>query len=112
MLAALRHRVTLMRPVRTYEDGSWTTSYPEEGQEEVYAAVQPLSGAEVARYAQLESGATTRVIIRPQEDFVDGEDVKRRDWRVLVGGVEHEIESVVDPDLRGRMLTLMTHESS
>lgn len=112
MLSALRHRITLKKPERHYEEGSYTSTYPGIGDVEVWAAVQPLSGPEREQYARLESGVTTRVILRPNTAYSDeGDDLRRSDWRVGIGGRDYEIESVIDPDLRGRMLVLLCYES-
>lgn len=109
MLSTLRHRVTLKPNVQTSDDqGSWTTGYPEEAWVEVWAALQPLSGREQAVYRSVESDINTKLIIRPGGPA----DGLTRDWLVEYAGVEYEIEAVVNPAFRNKLLTLLLKERS
>lgn len=98
----LRQRVVLKRSVSTLNAAgepveTWTPYAT------VWAEVSPLRGREFWEGAQQQQQLTTRITMRPRTDVVPSH---RAEWGERV----YDVESVIEPDYRNRMLQLMCKE--
>lgn len=98
----LTSRITLQQPVETRDAyGGVTRTWSTVGNR--WASIQPLSMRELSYAGQTQSRATHAVRMRYDADV-------RSTWRIALGEVTYEIESVVDVDGSGRELLLQVGE--
>jgi SPP1 family predicted phage head-tail adaptor len=99
----LRHRLILQQRDNDTRNAygesvpGWTTTAT------VWGAIEPLSGKEYLAQQQIQSEVSVRIVMR----YYAGVDPT---WRIKNDGLYYDIISVIDHDLRGRMMTLMCRE--
>ncbi len=101
MIGDLTHRVTLQAVTRTPDGGGgFTESWSDLADAPtVYAAIRPLSGAEVFRFRQVSTEATHRIVIRYRADLTPAR-------RIVHASDVYDIVSVVDADGRREFLDI------
>ena len=101
-LAALRHRVTIERPVRNDNEGGAATIIWQQVAT-VWAQIKGLDGREIIRADTPVVRATHRIVMRYRTD-VDAT------MRIVVAGKYHEIISALDEEGRNRWLVCYCEE--
>jgi SPP1 family predicted phage head-tail adaptor len=99
----LRHKVDIEQlvtgsPDQTPEgepDASWSVLY-----NDIWAAVEPLSGRELFAAQEHHSEVTTRIRVRYRSDIT-------AKMRAVFNGENYNILAVIDPEMRHRELHLM-----
>lgn len=102
--ARFKERVTIQQ-MTTTPDGGGGVNETWGALAEVWAAVEPLNGAERWKAEQLQSLITHRVVIRYRPDIT----VQMR-MRLLYGARILEITGITDPEERHEYLELMCEE--
>lgn len=102
MIGKLRHRVTIQSESTTADGGggftlAWTDVTT------VWAAVEPLKGAERLRGQQLEAAVTHKITIRHRSDVTTKQ-------RLKFGTRLFNVRAVINPDERDRWLELLCEE--
>ena len=95
----LRNRLVLQSKTETRGAAggvatTWTT------QATVWGGIHPISGKEYTAIQQTQNEAEVKIIIRYQSSIDET-------WRVVNGGREYSIVSVINENDRDRMITLM-----
>lgn len=101
-VGALRHRVSLERPVDT-PDGAGGASRAWTPVADLWAAIAPVSASERLEAEALEATATHRVRIRHRADVTSA-------MRFVLGARIFRIETVSDPDQRRRWRDCLCRE--
>jgi SPP1 family predicted phage head-tail adaptor len=99
---SLRHRVTLQQPAETPDGGGgFTLAWTDVAT--VWAAIEPLKGAERLHAQQLQSPVTHRVTMRYRSGVTPT-------MRLLFEARTLNIRAVIDPQERNRTLELLCEE--
>lgn len=102
MIGKLRHRVILQAPNETADGaGGWTLTWTDVAT--VWAAIEPLKGAERLKAQRLEASVTHKVTIRHR----DGVTAKQR---LKFGTRFFNIRAVINRGERDRFLELLAEE--
>lgn len=104
MIGALRHRVSLLEPVRTPDGGGGASiAYQQVG--EVWAEVMTARPKETERTDALISLKSLTIRVRWRADVVPG-------WRVIHAGRTLRVTGVRDPDGDRRWLLISTEDEN
>lgn len=102
MVGALRHRVTIERPLRTAEDGG-TASIAWSSVGTVFARIEAVGGREIEVADGVTGRITHKVLIRWREDVLP-------EMRIVAGTRILDIRAALDSDGRRRWLRCLCEE--
>ena len=98
----LRERVAFREELNTPDGGggntlSWVTRFT------VWGRLKPVTAREQLRTGRLEASADYVLTVRQSSDTETVEE----NWSVLLGEIEYNIKSILNPDERGRFLEMI-----
>lgn len=98
----LRHRLVLQSKTLTSNAyGEQIVTWSDE--DTVWGAIEPVGGREYFAQDQTQAEARVRIVIRYHSTIDET-------WRVKNGGLYYNVVSVINHDMRDRMITLMCRE--
>lgn len=99
MIGSLRHRITILKPVITYDNiGQEVESWQEVAT--VWASVEPLSGKEYFNAQQINSEISTKITLRYLKFLLPH-------WVVQFGQQRYDILSIINFEERNIYLQLL-----
>ena len=102
VIGALRHRVTIERPVRTSDDGgTGTLTWTSLGS--VFARIEPVGGREIEIGDGVAGRVSHKVLLRWRDDLAP-------QMRIVAGSQILEIRAVLDLEGRRRWLQCLCEE--
>lgn len=100
----LRHRISLQSPTRTADNmGGYSTVWTSEAT--IWAAIWPVSGKEIMQARQNKMNVTHRIRIRYRSDI-------KSSWRIKFKLRYFDIDVIINPDERNKMLELLCTETA
>ena len=101
-IGSLNERVAFREEVDTPDGGggnarSWVTRFTVRGR------LKPVTAREQVRVGKLEASAASVLTVRKSSDTATVDE----SWSVLIGAIEYNVRSIINPDERGRFLEMI-----